>query len=384
MFQGSLSAPGEYFTPLQQVGASQINGTTNTDRTNFFETVPSRYLPLALFLESDRMGHLLDVLDQAKLDNQREVVRNERRQNYENRPYGEWSVKLYEALYPEGHPYHHPTIGSHADLQAASIDDVKQFFRTWYAPSNASLVITGDFDPDTAKRLVQENFGWIPSAPRPQHAETAPASLPETKVVRLTDDVPDAKVWVAWLSPAVLQPGDAELDLAASVLCGGKDSRLYRRLVDASRIARDVGCFQASRRLSSAFVVAATAAEGHTTDEIVAAVADELGKLGTSAPPTADEVKGAVTDYEVGFWGGLQTVEGRAGILSSYLDLTGQPDYLAADLARYKGATPESVAAQAKATFSAPHVELHILPEAAPAAETPPPAPPKTKKEASR
>ena len=168
MFQGSKNAPGEYFTPIQEVGGD-LNGTTNSERTNYYETVPAESLPLALFMESDRMAALLDVLDETKLANQREVVRNERRQRYENPPDGTAWADLYAALSPEGHPYHHPTIGSHADLQAATLDDVSAFFRTWYVPNNATLVVAGDFDVRTARRLVIENLGGSRGGADPPH-----------------------------------------------------------------------------------------------------------------------------------------------------------------------------------------------------------------------
>lgn len=371
MFQGSRSAPGEYFTPIQGVGGD-LNGTTNSERTNYYETVPAQYLPLALFMEADRMGDLLSVLDQGKLDNQREVVRNERRQRYENPPYGEAWADLYRNLYPEGHPYHHPTIGSHTDLEAATLDDVSAFFKTWYVPNNATLVVAGDFEPKVARKLVKEQFGWIPRGPDPVYREVGPVTLAaDTKVVQY-DEVPHRKVWAGWQSPAIFQAGDAELDLLTSALCNGRDSRLYDRLVRRDQIARDVDCGQGSRRLGSAFVFTATATDGHTTGEILAAIQDELTKLTTTAPITADELSAAKVGYEVGFYQGIQTIGGKAGIMSQYLDLLDQPDALQRDLDRYLQATAEGIGATAAKVFAAPHVELHILPLAdRPAQETP-------------
>ncbi len=361
MFQGSANSPGEYFTPLQAVGAA-INGTTNSDRTNYFETVPAHELPLALFMESDRMGNLLPVLDQAKLDNQREVVRNERRQRYENPPYGEAFADLMAMMFPEGHPYHHPTIGSHLDLQNASLDDVKAFFRTWYVPNNATLTVVGDFDPAQARTLIAEQFGWIPRGADPTPITAPPVVLPEPVVDIQTDKVPDAKVWIAWHAPALHAPGDAEMDAVASLMCNGKDARLQQTVVKETRIARDLACFQYSRELGSAFIVQATAAEGHTTDEVVDAVMAGFATLVDGQPPAAEEVQAATASFESGFYERLATIQGKAGALSSYLYFQDDPDWLQEDLDRYLALTPEAVRSAAAAVVGAPHVALHIRP----------------------
>jgi zinc protease len=365
MFQGSKNAPGEYFTPIQEVGGD-LNGTTNSERTNYYETVPAESLPLALFMESDRMASLLEVLDQAKLDNQREVVRNERRQRYENPPYGTAWADLYAALYPEGHPYHHPTIGSHADLQAATLDDVRAFFRTWYVPNNATLVVAGDFDVKLAKRLVEENFGWIPRGEDPIHRIPAPVDLAEPRVLKQQAKVPDGKTWIAWHSAASMTDEDAALDLAAEILCGGKDARLYQRLVEVERVARDIGCSQGSRSLGSAFIVSATGTTPAALDRIDAIVREELTALGGDKPPTQAELQGAFTAYEVGFYGTLETIAGKAGAMSAYLERLGRPDGFAVDLERYERATPDSVRAAVAKTFAKPAVRLDIVPEVTP------------------
>lgn len=363
MFQGSYNAPGEYFTPLQAVGAN-INGTTNSERTNYFQTLPAHELPLALFMESDRMGNLLPVLDQTKLDNQREVVRNERRQRYENPPYGEAFPDLMAMLYPEGHPYHHSTIGSHEDLQNASLDDVKDFFRAWYGPNNATLVISGDVSLSSARALVEQQFGWIPRGPEPQPAQAEPVVLTQPQVDVQYDRVPDPKVWIAWHSPAIFQPGDAEMDAVTSLMCDGKDARLQRTVVKERRIARDIACFQYSRTLGSSFIVQATAAEGHSTDDVVEAVIAELQALAADAPPTPEEVEGAIASFEVGFYRRLETVAGKAGALSSYLYHFGEPDGFQRDLDRYLALTPEAVGRAIAAVIATPHVALHIRPQA--------------------
>ena len=361
MFQGSANAPGEYFTPLQEVGAS-VNGTTSFDRTNYYEEVPAQYLPLALFMEADRMGHLLDVLDQDKLDNQREVVRNERRQRYENPPYGEAYKTLYESTFPADHPYAHMPIGSHADLEAADLDAVKDFFRTWYVPNNASLVVAGDFDTDTAKRLIQEQFGAIPSGAQPTRRTAEPYAIPEAREIRQYDEVPERKVWLAYASPGFYEPGDAELDLFASVISGGKDSRLYTALVKEQQVAKDIMAYQSSLELGSMFVISGTAAAGHTTDELVAAVDAVLADAMGANPPTADEIDAAKANFESGFYSGLQTISGKGDALQRYYMYTGDPGFIGEDLTRYLDATPADVQSTAARIFQQPRVALHILP----------------------
>lgn len=379
MFQGSASQPTDYFKALEQIGASNMNGTTSYDRTNYYETVPANALSTALFLESDRMGWLLDVLDQGKLDNQRDVVRNERRQRYENPPYGEASKTLFEALWPSDHPYHHTPIGSHEDLQNANLDAVKQFFRTWYGPQNASLVITGDFEPRTAKKQVEKYFGGIPGGAPPTRAAVTPATLAAPKEIRQYQRVPERKVWLAWISPAALAPGDAELDLLSGLLADGKDSRLYYTLVKDKRIAKDIEAYQMSLGLGSAYILEATASAGHTTDEVVGAIDAVLEQVMTSAPPTDAELDAARAQYEVGFYGSLASISAKADLLNNYNFRTGNPGFLAEDLARYTAATPATVAETARTVLRRPRVALHICPEAdqpKEAAPVPEPAPP--------
>ncbi len=363
MFQGSANAPGEYFTPLQEVGAT-INGTTSFDRTNYYEEVPAQHLPLALFMESDRMGHLLEVLDQDKLDNQREVVRNERRQRYENPPYGEAYKKLYEMAFPEGHPYAHMPIGSHADLEAANLDTVKDFFRKWYVPNNASLVIAGDFDTETAKALVDQYFGPIPRGEAPVRRTAEPFTIAENMEVRQYDDVPERKVWLAYSTPGFYQDGDAELDLLSSVLSGGKDSRLYTALVKEQQVAKDIAAYQSSLGLGSLFVIQGTAAGDHTTDELVAAVDAVLADVMGENPPTVDELDGARANFEAGFYSGLQTISGKGDTINRYFMYSGDPGYMGADLTRYFEADAADVLASGQQFLMAPRVALHIMPTA--------------------
>ena len=366
MFQGSAHADGDYFGPLQAVGA-RINGTTNFDRTNYFEGVPAEHLPLALFMESDRMGWLLPAMTPERLANQQEVVRNERRQRYDNRPYGKVRLWLHEALYPAGHPYRVPTIGKHEDIENARMEDVQAFFRKWYVPNNASLSIVGDFDPAEAKALVEQYFGHIPRGPQPVPVTEAPASLAAPATIHYASKVPHHKVWLAWHSPKLYAPGDAELDIVSGLLSQGRDSLLYQRLVKETGVAKDVAAYQASSYLTSSYVITATAADGHTTDEVVAEI-DRVLEGFLAAPPSAEAVADAKTGWEVRAYGGLQTIANKANQLNSYYVLTGDSDYLATDLGRYLSVTPRGVHQAATMYIGVPErVELHVHPlEAAP------------------
>ena len=367
MFQGSENMDGEYFGPLQRIGA-RINGTTNMDRTNYFEGVPSEQLPLALWLEADRMGFLLPALTQEKLDNQKLVVRNERRQSYENRPYGMTWWWLFENLYPEGHPYHIPTIGKHEDIDAANLEDVKDFFKQWYLPNNASLAISGDFEPAEAKALVQKYFGDIPSGPQPSPIlDVEPTVLTEETLIRKTDDVPHNKVWLAWHSPAVYAPGDAELDVLSSILSSGKDSRLYRALVESTQMAQGVSAYQVSMLLGSFYVIEATASEGEDPDELVAAIDKLLAKL-KSEGVTQEEVDLAKINWEARFFRGMQTISSKANRLNQYFIQTGDTDYIGKDLARFMDVTPDGIS-QALQGLGEGRVQLHIGPKKADAEE---------------
>ena len=364
MFQGSLHMDDDYFVPLQRIGAA-VNGTTNTERTNYFEGVPSEQLPLALWLESDRMGWLLPALTEEKLTNQKDVVRNERRQSYEMRPYGEARVWLSAAAYPEGHPYHLTTIGKHEDIEAATLDDVSAFFSTWYLPNNATLTICGDFDEAEARALVDRYFADIPAGPEPTHAAVAPVKLSAETVVRETDDVPLGKVWIAWHTPALFAPGDAELDILSSVLTDGKDARLYKALVRDSQVAKDVRAYQGSGSLGSLYVIEATASTGHTTDEVVAAVDQVLASLKSAGGPTDDEVAVAKVNWEAAFLQGLENISSKADLLGMYNTRTGDPGYLSKDMARYLAVDTAGVKAALDTWFVPERVVLHVLPKTA-------------------
>ena len=348
MFQGSKHVESDtHFKLLESAGASDINGTTDFDRTNYFETVPSNELELALWIESDRMGYLLDVLDQKALSNQIEVVRNERRQSVENQPYGVAQEALYQALYPSGHPYHGVVIGSHADLAAAELGDVQQFFKQYYTPNNASLAIVGDFDPAAARALVEKYFGGLKRGPDvPKITATTPPITAEKKLT-VTDTVQLPRVYMSWLTPAIFKPGDAEADLTADILGGGKSSRLYKSLVYDKQIAQSVSASQESLILGSKFTIEATARPGHTAEELETAINAELAKL-TASGPEAGELERARNTIQARIIEGLETLGGfggKADRLNSYEHYLGNPDYLPQDLQRYRGATVDGLKA---------------------------------------
>jgi zinc protease len=346
MFQGSKHVPEDtYFRDLERAGASDVNGSTAEDRTNYHETVPRNRLELALWLESDRMGFLLDHVDQQTFSGQRDVVKNERRQNYENSPYGMVPQFLAEALYPPLHPYHHLAIGSPEDLDAATLDDVKEFFRTWYVPNNATLVIAGDIDPEATLDLVQRYFGPIPGGPLPARLDqvTPPrVELAGDTRLEIEAGVELPRVIVAWVTPSYFAPGDADLDLVARVLAAGKTSRLYKRLVYDEQIAQDVQAFQASALLVSRFEIVATAKPGHTPEELLQAIQEEIQKL-QSGSLEDPELARARTAFLADEAFGLEGVSERADRINSFAQYTGDPGYLPRDIARYEDATTKSL-----------------------------------------
>jgi len=348
MFQGSKHFDDEYFKPFEPIGGA-VNGTTSQDRTVYFERVPSNYLELALWMESDRMFNLLPSLTQERLDNQRDVVKNERRQRYENPPYGMAWLYLTETLFPVGHPYHHSVIGSHADLTAASLDDVKSFFREYYVPANAVVTLVGDFDPAKTKPLVEKYFGGAEGAGGKRAATPAasPVKLSKVTHVTKTDDVKLPRIYLVWPTPALFQPGDAELDLLSSILTEGKTSRLYKPLVYEQKVAKDISAFQVSMQLGSFYVVQVTAAPDKSVGQLEKALLSEL-TAALSKPPSDDEMLRAVNGYKKSFYQRIESVISRAGTLSTYYHSTGKGDYLSEDLRRYTGATPASVHAAAQ------------------------------------
>jgi zinc protease len=367
MFEGSQHYDKGYFHPLQAAGAA-LNGSTNADRTNYWELVPTSALELALWMESDRMGYLLPALTQAKFSNQRDVVLNERRQNYENRPYGLASMAILAALFPPDHPYHWTTIGEIADLHAVQLDEVHAFFRRYYHPANASLAIAGDIDSESALALARAYFGDLEPGPRAD-AVIAGASLARDVRMVLEDRVELPRLYLAWLSPAMFAAGDAELDLASDLLANGKTSRLYRRLVFEERIATDVSAGQNSREIGGFFQITATAAPGHALAEIETIVIEEIARL-ADAGPSGDEMERGRVQAEAQFVFRLQTVGGFGGKsdqLNAYNVFMGDPGYFERDLGRYQEVTSASLQ-QAADTFlrQARRVSLSVIPRGRP------------------
>lgn len=349
MFEGSKDANGKYFGFVEKAGANLfeggVNGTTNEDRTNYFETVPSGNLEYVLWLESDRLATLADVLTKEKLDNERAIVRNERRQGLENQPYGRAFMLLQTNLFPAGHPYSHDVIGSHEDLIAASVDDVKEFFHQYYTPNNLSLAITGDFDPAEAKRLIAKYYNPIPPGPpldRPKHWVQR---LDSPKVIEVKDHVPQERTYFGWPAPAFFDPGDADLDLASLILSDGLSSRLQRSLVYEKQLCSDVVAFQASSEIAGMFIVQATARPGAALAQVEQGVTEEIARLAKEGPTTA-ELNRAKAKWELQYLTGLERIGGfggQADLLNQYNTFFGDPNKFAADVMRHRDATVESV-----------------------------------------
>ena len=366
MFMGSGHVkPGEFDDLLEGAGGAN-NGSTTQDRTNYYITVPSNALELALFLESDRMGYLLDTMTPKTVDAQRAVVKNERRESYENRPYGMADITLTEMLYPDGHPYHWPTIGYMPDLTAASYDDVVAFFKKYYAPENASLVVAGDIQTETARKLVEKWFSDVKPGGFVEPMTIPGAALTSVQKKTLTDKVQLPRLYLAWLTPKSLDPGDATLDVVADVLAGGKNSRLYKRLVYDMQIAQSVEAGENSQALGSYFEIEATARPGHTLDEIEKVIDEEIEKL-KAEPPSAHEVERSLNQIEASFYSRMERVGGFGGVadqLNSYYTNTGDPDWFAEDLARYRALSPSDVQAAAMQFLPRDRrVELSVVPE---------------------
>jgi len=346
MFEGSRHVGSKaHFRYLERAGASDINGTTDFDRTNYFETLPSNQLELALWLESDRMGYLLDGIDAENLTNQRDVVRNERRQSIENTPYGLVEEEVYHQLFPKLHPYHADVIGSHADVEAAELSNVREFSRQYYTPTNASLVIAGDIEPAATRALVERYFGSIPAGPRVTvPAVTTPAITHERRAV-VSDQVVLPRIYLAWITDPIYQPGDAEADLIAQILGGGRSGRLYKRLVQQQQLAQDVAVQNDNLRFGSVLTLQATAKAGVALERLEHAIDTELDRLRRDGP-TAAELARARNQIETQKLTRLQRLGGFGGVadqLNRYNQFLREPGYLARDLARYDTASVASV-----------------------------------------
>ena len=349
MFQGSKNAPEDYFIYVEKAGANLgeggVNGTTSQDRTNYFVTVPSGNLENMLWLESDRLATLLDATTQEKLDNQRNVVKNERRQSLENTPYGRWYPLMFEAIYPKGHPYSWPVIGSQEDLTAATLDDVKEFFRQYYSTNNLSMVIAGDFDAAQAKQLVTKYFGDLPPGPALDRPARNLAALDGERVVEVSDRVSLERVYIGWPTPEYFGPDDAALDIAARVLADGLSSRLNKALVYDTQLATQVAAFNMSAEIGSVFVVQATARPGISLGQIEQRITEEIARLSKEGPSAA-EVERSKTKQESEFISGLERIGGfggKADVLNQYNTFLGDPGKMEEDLGRYRKLTAADV-----------------------------------------
>ena len=346
MFEGSKHIGSKaHFRYLERAGASDINGTTDFDRTNYFETLPSNQLELALWLESDRMGYLLDGLDAEKLTNQRDVVRNERRQSVEGAPYGLVEEEMCHQLVPKSHPYYACVIGSHADIEAARLDDVREFSRQYYTPANASLAIAGDIDPARTRELVEHYFGSIPAGPRVAVPSVATPAITSERRAVVTDQIELSRIYMAWITAPIYQPGDAEADLIAQVLGGGRSGRLYKRLVQELQLAQDVKVENQNLQFGSALQLRVTAKPGVALERLEHEIDAELDRLRRDGPTAAELVR-ARNQIETRMLTRLELLGGFGGVadqLNRYNQFLHDPGYLARDLARYDAATVATV-----------------------------------------
>jgi zinc protease len=362
MFMGSEHAPYPAFDRLLEGAGASNNGSTTEDRTNYYEYGPASALPLMLWLEADRMGWMLPTMDSAKVDLQRDVVKNERRQRVDNQPYGLASEHISRMLYPATHPYSWPVIGSMEDLSSASLEDTREFFRRYYAPNNAALVVAGDVRADSVKALVERYFGAIPRGPAIERPAPAPARLARDTAAVLEDRVQLPRLYYAWQGVRKYHADDAALDIAAYVLAGAKNSRLTKRMVYDEQLATDVWVYNDSKRLAGDVGVTATARPGHSLPELQAVVDDELRRLAAEGP-TARELEQAKNATEARFLRSLERVLGKADQLNDYYYGTGDPDHYAEDLARYQAVTAADVRRAVREYLLAPKVVLSIVPQ---------------------
>ena len=353
---------GAFDQMLEAAGAAN-NGSTNTDRTDYYEQMPSNALPLALWLDADRMGYLLPTMDLAKLDVQRDVVKNERRQRVDNVPYGRAFEIIDEALYPASHPYSWPVIGSMEDLSAATLEDVKEFFRTYYAPNNATMVISGSFDADSAKAWVSRYFGDIPRGPAmPARPAPAPVTLAADTFLVLEDRVQLPRLYEAWHSVPLFSPDDAALDVLAYVLAGGKNARLYKRLVYEMQVAQDVSAFQNSGKLAGSFWIMITPKPEQAPARMAELLQEEVDAV-IARGVTPEEMARAKNSIRAQFLDRLASVLGKANQLNLYNYFAGTPDYVRQDAARYEAVTAADVQRVANTYLRRHRVVLTVVPE---------------------
>lgn len=362
MFQGSENVPKEkHFKYIQEAGGT-LNGSTSLDRTNYFETIPSNSLELALWLESDRMGFLLPALTKEKLQNQKDVVMNERRQRYENQPYGLAWETLFSNLFPKDHPYCWPTIGWMEDIKKFQLADVKNFFKTYYAPNNASLVVVGDIDYNKTIGLVEDYFGEFPKGIKVPEISVPETTLPENKLISLEDNVQLSRLYLAWHSDKLYGEDDASLDILSEILSGSKNSRLYKSLVFDKQIAQDISTFQYSAKQSGMFIVVATVKPGHSIDEVKESIFNEINKTGTESIKD-EELLRALNSLKSSYIFSLQKQSSLADQINNYNCNLGEPNSFIFDLDRYTQVTKQSVTLVKEKYLDNPFIELNIVPK---------------------
>jgi zinc protease len=363
MFKGSKHLPDGLMDRLLEAAGGWSNAFTSTDETVYQNVAGSNFLEQMLWMESDRLAGLLDTFDKPKLDNQRDVVLNERRQSYENQPYGMAYLLIAEALWPASHGYHWDTIGYPADLKAANVADVAQFFRTYYVPNNATLVIAGDVKFDEVKRLVEKYFGWLPRGADPKRPQyKAPAPITKEIVLTTTDDVQVPRVHLTWRGPAAFTAEEPALDALAAILGDGKSSRLYKRLVYDEKIAQSVSAGFEGLDIGGGFEIVVTAKPGTDPKRLIKEITEEVAKI-SSTPPDAKELERAINSQEAAFLNGLEPTLARAIQLARYDVKAHDPDYFAKDLARRRAVTPEQIkAAAARYLPTSARVTLTISP----------------------
>jgi zinc protease len=363
MFMGSQHVPVGSFDQLLESAGANNNGSTTEDRTNYYETLPSNALPLALWLDSDRMGFLLPTMDLAKVNLQREVVKNERRQRVDNVPYGRADEVILAALYPRSHPYSWPVIGSMADLSAASLADVQNFFKTYYAPNNATLAIAGDFDPGAVKKLVAQYFGNIPRGPAIKRRTTVPAvAIARDTFLVLEDRVQLPRLFYTWHSVKDLSKDDAALDILAQIVANDKNSRLYKKLVYELQVAQNGAAAQDGGRLDGKFQIDVTPKPGQKVADIDRLVQAEITNV-INDGVTPRELKRAQNSYKASFLNRLTSVLGKAERLNYYNYIAGNPDFVQQDAARYERVTAADVQRVAKTYLGRPKIILTVVPE---------------------
>jgi zinc protease len=362
MFQGSENVPKEmHFRHVQEAGGS-LNGSTSNDRTNYYEKLPSNFLELALWLESDRMGFLLPALTQDKLNNQKDVVINERLERYDNQPYGlAWEIMI-SSLYPSGHPYSWPTIGYIDDISGFTLEDVSAFFKKYYSPSNASLVVAGNFIESFAREKIEEYFGTIPDSGQIEDIKESAFRIESVKTLTREENVQLERIYLAWVTDKLYGKDDAFLDVLGDILSGSKNSRLYKNLVHEKELAQDVSAFQFSGKAGGNFMIIVTAKKGISLDTIKDEIFKELKRLKTEGV-SEHELMRTKNESRANFIFSLQNLDTMANQLNFYNYYLGEPNSFNFDLNRYHNVTNENIKKTIADYFENPFIELRIIPK---------------------